>query len=114
MQPSAWYPFDAGSTIGGTGTENGIILRDEEYSQGARITLERGGYAPFAITCGIYGWMFHTRFCPTEEEANAAFDAMQAELARMVSLIPVRDDPEADGRLSVLYESFEDFVRKFP
>jgi hypothetical protein len=40
-----WYPVDARSAIGGTGTESGIILRSEERYGGARITLERDGYA---------------------------------------------------------------------
>lgn len=26
-----WYPYELGSTIGGTGSENSLILRDEEY-----------------------------------------------------------------------------------
>jgi hypothetical protein len=35
----------------------------------ARITLERDGHQPFAITCGSYGWMVHTSFFSGEEEA---------------------------------------------
>ena len=42
-------------------SEGGVILRELEHPDGARIALERGGaVSPFAITCGIYGWMVHT------------------------------------------------------
>jgi len=51
------------------GSEGGVIVRDEEHALGARITLETGcGIAPYAITCGIYGWMMHT--CFLEELAD--------------------------------------------
>lgn len=53
-----WEPFEQGTTIGTTGSEEGEIIRDEEWKGAARITIERGGeIAPFAITCGMYdGW----------------------------------------------------------
>jgi hypothetical protein len=115
MESVGWYPYELGSTIGGTGSENGRILRDEEYSAGARITLERGGYTPLAVTCGIYGWMVHTRFFATEEEANEAFEAMKAGLARIVDLIPARDDPQAnEWWSSVAAEAMHAFINEFP
>ena len=55
-----WLPFENGTTIGATGSEGGVILRDELHPHGARITLEQTSTG-FAITCGIYGWMVHTR-----------------------------------------------------
>jgi len=55
-----WKPYDDGITIQNRGPENGIILYDEELREGARITLEKDGCAPYAITCGIYGLMVHT------------------------------------------------------
>jgi hypothetical protein len=121
MDGEMWYPFKAGTTLGETGSEDGIILRDEEYSSGARITLERdvGHFAPFAITCGIYGWMVHTRFFTTEQEANEAFEAMKAALARIVGLIPLRDsplrgDPQANERVAVVGEEIQAFIETFP
>jgi hypothetical protein len=114
MELVGWYPFEQTSTIGATGSENGIILRDEEYSAFARITLERDGHTPFAITCGIYGWMMHTRFFATEEEANVAFEAMKAELARIVDLIPLRAAPQASGRSSAAAGEMRAFVEQFP
>jgi len=60
---NSWHQFEDGATLGQKGSESGVILRDEEHPQEARITLERDTRtAPFAITCGIYGCMLHTRF----------------------------------------------------
>jgi hypothetical protein len=73
-----WKPFDSGETIGQEGSENGTITRDEERLRGARITLERTTpTAPFAITCGVYGWMVHTRFFSIEADAIVQFEAMK-------------------------------------
>ena len=72
MAESGWYPFDKGVTVGQEGSEDGVILRDEEHPCEARITLERRvTAAPFAITCGIYGCMLHTRFFSIESEASS-------------------------------------------
>ena len=63
-----WTPFHNGQSIGTPGPENGRISRDDEHVLGARITLQQSEpnvfarTAPCALTCGIYGWMFHTRF----------------------------------------------------
>jgi len=53
-----WRRFEAGSTVGLKGTEDGVILRDEDHDAGARITLDRECThgVSFAVTCGIYGW----------------------------------------------------------
>jgi hypothetical protein len=114
MDVMGWSPFAVGGTIGETGAEYGIIVRDEEYRAGARITLERDGYTPFAITCGIYGWMVHTRFFATEQEAIEAFAAMKAELARIVDLIPLYDDPQVSTRASEAGAHIRAFIKDFP
>jgi hypothetical protein len=89
-----WQPFDNGATIGQRGSEGGVILRDEEHELGARITLERdcSHGVPFAVTCGIYRWFFHTRFLGSEVEA--AFPAMLDGLAAILDSILLVDDPE--------------------
>ena len=83
-----WRPFSDGATIGHRGSEEGVILRDEEHDSGARITLERdcSHGVPFAITCGIYGWFFHTRRIGAN--ANEDFVAMQNELTAIIGSIP--------------------------
>jgi hypothetical protein len=87
-----WQVFDKGSSLGQRGSERGEIIRDEEHSVGARITIERGGsLAPFAITCGVYGWMVHTRFFSTEAEARSEYDKMKASLSEILEPLNYRE-----------------------
>ena len=81
---------------------------------GARITLERETRVPFAITCGVYGWMLHTRFFGSEAEALADYGLMQDGLSLIVDLIPFADDPDVDAKRRALIEAMNDFVSRFP
>jgi len=111
----SWYPFDNGKTIGHAGSESGSIIRDEEHGGGACITLERDAiHAPFAITCGIYGWMFHTRFFGGESSAQSEFESMRSELAKITSTIPLTTDPEVNAKSRAVSESISEFVKRFP
>ena len=77
--------FEKGRTFGASASESGVITRDEEHSEGARITLERDARsAPFAIPCGIYGCMAHTRYFRNEAEATQAFDDMKQALEHIM------------------------------
>jgi hypothetical protein len=109
-----WYPFDDRHTIGEKGSEDGVIVIDEECDATARITLERDARRPFAITCGVYGWMVHTRFFMSEEEARQAFAAMKVELARIAGLIPFEDDPDRKSKMRLVCEELGRFVDAFP
>jgi len=110
----SWYAFDGGRSIGARGSEDGLIILDEENDAGARVTLECSGRtAPFAITCGIYGWMAHTHFLGTEVEARAAFQAIKAELGRMLDLIPQNDDPDRDAKSRTVIDQLSIFVNRY-
>jgi hypothetical protein len=109
----SWHPFDDGKTLGTIGSENGIIVCDEEHADGARITLEQDGYTPFAVTCGIYGWMVHTAFASSIEEALELFAAMQAGLEEILQIIPDADDPEPEAKFKEVAEAIRAFVDKF-
>lgn len=111
---SPWYPFDGGASIGQEGSERGRIIRDEEHVYGSRITLERDCLSPFSITCGIYGWMFHTRFFGDEDEAQAEFDQMKAGLHLILVAIPLQSDPDDHDRLVRVSEMIGEFVERFP
>ena len=119
---SEWYAYEAGQSIGRRGSENGVILRDDEYGDpedpedaDARITLERVGATPeYAITCGVYGWMFHTRFFESEEAAQAAFDLIKPELERLAGMIPYEEDRDVEAKAKALGEASADFVRRHP
>ncbi len=108
-----WYQFDSGKTIGSQGSESGKILKDDEHESGARITLESdAAIAPYAITCGVYGWMFHTRFFEKEEEAIHDFQRMKNELSRILDLIP--SDPELETKIDSVRTAIDNFVEEFP
>jgi hypothetical protein len=109
-----WRPFEDGATVGLGGSEDGIILRDEEHDAGARITLEQGCAhgVPFAVTCGIYGWFFHTRLLGSEAEAE--FPAMREGLAAILDIIPCADDPKADAKMAPVSVAIKAFVSQFP
>jgi hypothetical protein len=81
---------------------------DEEHSAGARITLEQGGdVAPWSITCGVYGLMFHTRFFANRLTAHAEYTAMKSALAAIMSELDPAD-------LAGLARLAGDFVERFP
>ena len=105
-----WKPFDKGATLGSNGSESGETIRDEEHVLGARITLERNAdIAPFSKACGIYGWMVHTRFFSTENEAVVEYDKMKACLSEIVEPF---SDPSYDRHATE--EAMEAFVKDYP
>lgn len=67
---------------GKIGSENGEILRDEEYKGSCRITLEKcKKYC--AITCGVYGSMVHTAFAD-DSHYQEIYDAMKNDLQEFI------------------------------
>jgi hypothetical protein len=116
-----WEPFRTGTTLGEAGSEAGVILRDEEHVDGARITLERiettNVFRPVvrcAITCGIYDWMVHTRFFSSEEEAVQAYDVMKPELTSILDNVPMLTDPQLETKQNDVKEKILDFIERFP
>jgi hypothetical protein len=108
-----WNAFDDGKSIGTSGSEGGAVQRDEEHDLGARITLEEGGsIAPWSITCGIYGWMFHTRFFGSEAEGNREFEVMKVGLEDVLRIIPLKDDATQE-KMSAVSTAIEAFVKRF-
>jgi hypothetical protein len=84
-----WQPAHGGSTLGMAGSEGGVIVRDETYTEQARLTLEQDeSRSFFAITCGVSGWMVHTRYFGDATEAHAAFEEMQPALVELLSRLP--------------------------
>lgn len=109
---TSWIPFENGTTVGATGSEGGIILRDELHADGARITVERIA-SGFAITCGVDGWMVHTRFFAAEREAVAAYEQMKPALAAIVARRPVADD-DVEAAVPRVGRLVDAFVARFP
>jgi hypothetical protein len=92
----------------------GIVLRDCEHDLGARIILECGANIPFAITCGIYGWMVHTRFFTGEADAQEQFVLMRDALDTIVNRIPLADDPLVEQKMRHTMRDITEFVERFP
>lgn len=110
-----WYLFDEGQSIGQQGMEGGIILLDEEHSGGARITLEEGGFRPFSITCGIYGWMVHTCFFSSHEMARQQYELMKVDLANLLDLIPNHDEDNFEDKNRPILQGIRQFIEgKYP
>jgi hypothetical protein len=106
-----WHAFDNGTTIGARGSEHGIIVRDEEHEEGARITLEEDAdVAPWSITCGVYWLMIHTRFFADRRTAEAEYAAMKSGIDTLMCQLNAADlsDLSEQGRLA------GDFVDRFP
>jgi len=110
-----WQAFDGGSTRGGRGSEEGRIVVDDEYEGSARITLEEGcRAAPLAITCGLYGWLVHTRFFSDEGEAQRAFADMKGALVELIRLATVGDGDNEAEVVRRTSEAVRQFVERYP
>lgn len=73
-----WESLD---TEGSCGSGNGIIIKDEEYKNSCRITLEKcSGH--HEITCGVYGAMVHTVYCG--DNCQEIYDSMKTELQEFI------------------------------
>lgn len=108
-----WYEYGEGFSIGTSGSDVGIIVRDEEHALGARITLEEeGSFAPFSITCNIYGWMFHTRYFSDEAEVHDEFDRMKTDLEAILQTISDENSDDENARAAAS-EEISEFVEKY-
>jgi hypothetical protein len=107
-----WELFDGGPR----GSEGGVVVADEEYRGSSRITLERDASSRIAaaITCGIYGWMMHTRFFSNLDTARQAYDAMKIDLAGIVEQIPLENDPDGRRRFPEIFDAIKAFVEQYP
>ncbi len=108
-----WHAFNQGQTLGQKGSEDGIILRDEEHTDLARVTLERDGTtAPFAITCGVYGWLVHTIFLRDQTIGQETFEKVKVELEKIIALIPTEGEA-TNEKYRNLSSAISDFVHRY-
>jgi hypothetical protein len=99
-EDTSWQPYAGGSTLGMQGSEGGTISWDEAYADQLRLTLEEDESRSFyAITCGIAGWLVHTRFFGSATEAYAAFEEMRPALVELWSRLPASEpEPSREAR----------------
>lgn len=112
---ASWKPFAGGSTLGQSGSQGETITWDEEYAGQVRLTLEQDESRSFyAITCGIAGWMVHTRFFGTADEALAAFEEMRPALVELHSRLPEGGPRSAQEAARVGGPLLSAFPARFP
>ncbi len=105
---SNWFAYNDGRSIGEVSAEGGVILRDEEHRRGGRVTLKQGKTF-VSVSSHIYGWMDHTRFFKSVNEAQREYVIMKNILGGMM------DDILAAGANDLkMWEAIADFVRRFP
>lgn len=97
-----WKTCLEGATIGTLGSEEGVIVYDEEYGSECRITLENCKEY-YAITCGIYGLMMHTAFAG-EDDFQSKYDLMKKELQEFLDKETTEEEEE---------EFLENFIWKY-
>ena len=82
-----WTAFDSGKSLGSQGSESGIIIKDEEIENTARITIEKDSQiAPFSITFGIYGLAFHTNFYSSIQTTEGDFKWYKHKIEEVLAL----------------------------
>jgi hypothetical protein len=93
-----WHDFDKKETIGRTGAEGGIIIADLENIHGARITVERdSAAAPWSITFGIYGLLFHTHFKSHPDEVTQSLHWLQTTINKVFGMYELPEDQRDDN-----------------
>lgn len=105
---SKWSPYKGGQSIGIVSSEGGVVLRDEEHSDGARITLKQGSKF-ISVACNVYGFMDHTRFFGTIVEAQREYLNMKAGMNDLMEAVV-----SANSEKVKIWEGIAIFVRRFP
>ena len=92
------------TTIGAEGNMGGIVLKDEEYHDVCRVTLEQSDSPPYILSVEIYGAFMRVIFASDSASALQKYQAVKTALAEFV-----------DGYdESVSFERWcDDFVRRF-
>lgn len=115
MAENEWVEFDGRSTIGLRGSEEGTTIKDEEHPLGARITLERDTRtSPYSITCGIYGWIVHTRFFGSGLEASQSYEEMKLAITEILSTSAAQSDEDNLQKTHHVSDTIDAFVKRFP
>ena len=105
-----WANFDEGKSIGQNGSEGGKIIRDEENTFGARVTLEgKGDVAPFSITLGIYDLMFHTQFFSSLDHAQRCFQLYKEKIELIIRHYSVKE-PNRDSKWNTVHNQLMDEI----
>ena len=103
-----WVAYKDGMSIGKISAEGGVILVDEEHESGGRMTLKQGKTF-ISVSCHIYGWIDHTRFFNSINDAKREYILMKKFMTHMLE-----DILSAGAEDIKMWEAIANFVRKFP
>lgn len=107
----SWYPYNKGKTISTKGSENGKIVLDEEHIDGARISLEENSFnAPYAITLGIYGVMFHTDFFSELEESKSKYNLLKKKVELLLQHLSIEEKDRKDNWRLIYNEMLDNLI----
>ena len=111
----SWRLVEEGRTLGLGGTEGGIVVRDEEHPAGLRLTLEEDPARSFySVTCGVVGWLVHSRFFDNEAAAHAAWDEMKPALLELVVQLPAGGAKPLEPATRAAGAKLGAFMARFP
>jgi len=111
----SWRLVEEGRTLGLGGTEGGIVVRDEEHPAGLRLTLEEDPARSFySVTCGVVGWLVHSRFFDNEAAAHAAWDEMKPALLELVVQLPTGGAKPLEPATRAAGAKLGAFMARFP
>lgn len=114
-EEQSWRLVEEGRTRGLDGTEGGTIVRDEEHPAGLRLTLEEDPARSFyALTCGVAGWLVHSRFFGSEAEVLAAWDEMKPALLELVRQLPAAGAKALDPATREAGAKLGAFIARYP
>ena len=99
--------YNEGQTIGVKSPEGGVIVRDEEYPLGARITLKEAKEY-ISISCNISGRIDHSRFFRKISDAQGEYEVMKKDLVKVATVISIGRSTDIKG-----WEAIAAFVSKY-
>jgi len=105
---SNWSFFNNGKSIGTTGRDGGVVLFDEEHAKGARITYRRRD-GMVSVSIKFHGYMDHTRFFTTEQDAQREYRVMKIAADNILDEINQPEIPKLK-----VWEIISDFVKRYP
>lgn len=110
-----WQNFDSGKTMGSVNSDGSIIIYDEEHTNGARLTIEKGGTtAPFEIVFGIYDVMFHTHFEPSEEDAMRYVAHIKTIIERALAHVHMPEDYQDNAWNETFNNLMDELIDDYP
>ena len=83
-----WIAYKNNETLGKRGSQDGIIIFDEELPNNCRLTIEKMNDGSYIRICDIYADSFRFSFFSDESEALKSSEELKKEIAEWIHLYP--------------------------